>query len=51
MNLYENHRRNHVGVTEGYTFPAPHVAPVMMSPRSYQGMKHTYDNNTMAPIK
>jgi len=27
---------------------APHAAPVMMSPMSYQGMKLTHDNNIMA---
>jgi len=36
------------GALEGYAFPAPHAAPVMMSPMSYQGMKRTYDNNIMA---
>jgi len=29
-------------------FPAPHTAPVIMSPMSYQGMKRTHDNNNMA---
>jgi len=33
---------------EGYAFPAPHAAPVMISPMSYQGMKRTHDNNIMA---
>jgi len=29
-------------------FPAPHAAPVIMSPMLYQGMKRTYGNNIMA---
>jgi len=36
------------GAPEGLAFPAPNAAPVMMSPMSYQGMKHTHDNNIMA---
>jgi len=36
------------GASEGLAFPAPHAAPVMMSPMSYQGMKRTHDNNSMA---
>jgi len=36
------------GAPEGYGFAAPHAAPVMMSPMSYQGMKRTHDNNIMA---
>jgi len=31
----------------GYVFPAPHVAPVMVSPLLYQGMKRTHDNTIM----
>jgi len=36
------------GASEGQAFPAPHAAPVMMFPMSYQGMKRTHDNNIMA---
>jgi len=36
------------GVPEGYAFPAPRAATVMMYPMSYQGMKRTHDNNIMA---
>jgi len=36
------------GVPEEYAFPAPHAAPVMMSPVSYQGMKRTHDNSIKA---
>jgi len=38
------------GAPEGYEFPAPHAAPVMMSPMSYPGRKRTHDNNIMAYI-
>jgi len=31
------------GAPEGSAFPAPHAAPVMLSPMSYQGMKRTHD--------
>jgi len=36
------------GAPEGQAFPAPHTAPIMMSPMSYQWMKRTRDNNIMA---
>jgi len=36
------------GAPEGYVVPAPHAVPVMISPVSYQGLKHTHDNNSMA---
>jgi len=36
------------GAPEGWAFPAPHAAPVVISPMSYQGMKSTHDNNNIA---
>jgi len=36
------------GAPEGWASFAPHAAPVMMSPMSYQGMKRTHDNDIMA---
>jgi len=46
MNLYEN--RCEIRCSGRVKFPAPHAAPVMMSPMSYQGIKRTRDNNIMA---
>jgi len=38
------------GAPGGKAFPAPHAAPIMMSPMPYQGMKRTLDKNEITKL-